>query len=202
MKWKISPKLWSQLLAKSSTQCMLVIPLFVWTQGDTKLYSSSAEDDVEEISAAVPVSSMNNCSWHIVLFERSLWSSEAQLLEEFPSKAEEARQAFSVVNGNFGGSFLSVLVSLLVRSSSAKEIHWLRDHETEDKVLPDGASVTPDLHKVLMVKSGEDGLLDPESVWCPSKDWDTLHPGKSLVDEEQLLLCSLRVAEEKGKNWN
>lgn len=145
---------------------------------------------------------MNNCSWHIVLFERSLWSSEAQQLEEFPSKAEEARQAFSVLKCNLCCSFSSVLVSLIVKSSSAKEIHWLWDHETEDKVLilPDGTS-TPDLHKVLIMKSGEDGLPDPESVWSPSKDWDVLHPGKPLVDEE-FLLCSLRVAEGKGKNWN
>jgi len=51
-----------------------------------------------------------------------------------------------------------------------------------------------------MVKAGEDGLVDPESVWCPSKDSDTLHPGKSVVDEEELLLCSFSVAEGKGKN--
>lgn len=147
---------------------------------------------------------MNNCSWHIKLLKRSLWSSEAQLLEEFPSKAEEARRAFSVLKCNLWGSFLSVLVCLIVRSSSAKEIHWLWDREKQDKVLvlPDGAAATPDLHKVLMVKPGEDGLVDPESVWCPSKDWDILHPDKSVVDEEELLLCSVRVAEGKGKNWN
>lgn len=69
-------------------------------------------------------------------------------------------------------------------------------------MLPDGAAVTPDLHKVLMVKPGEDGLVDPDSVWCPSKDWDILHPGKSVVDEEELLFCSVRVAEGKGKNWD
>lgn len=147
---------------------------------------------------------MNNCSWHIVLLKRSLWSSEAQLLEEFPSKAEEARQAFSVLKCNLGGSFLSVLVCLIVRSSSAKEIHWLWDRETQDKVLvlPDGAAVTADLHKVLRVNSGEDGLVDPESAWCPSKEWDILHLGISMVDEEELLLCSFSTAGGKGKNWN
>lgn len=63
----MNPKLafWSQLLAKSSTECMLGIPLFVWAQEDTTQQSSSAEDDAEDISAAVQVSSMNNCSWHI-----------------------------------------------------------------------------------------------------------------------------------------
>lgn len=142
---------------------------------------------------------MNNCSRHRAL-KRSLWSSEAQLLEEVSSKAEEARQALSVLKCNLWGSFLSAFVCLIVRSSSAKEIHWLWDHEV--LVLSDGAAVTPDLHKMPVLKSGEDGLADPESVWRPSKDWHTLHPGKSVVDEEELLLCSLSVAEGKGKNWN
>lgn len=51
-------------------------------------------------------------------------------------------------------------------------------------MLPDGAVITSNLHSMLVVKSGDDRLLDPEFFWFPRKDSDILHPGKSMIDDD------------------
>lgn len=114
---------------------MFPTPFFIWTMTDINIKSRSNDDNAEEKSAALSASSVSNFQ-AMILSQRWLWSSKIPLLEDLSSKASGNLKVFSAFQYNLWNAVWTPLKRWTCnKSSSIKEMHWLRNHEAKQNLF-------------------------------------------------------------------
>lgn len=142
---------------------MFPIPPFIWIKAQTNLGYRS-DDDAEEKRAALLASSVSSFSKHLILWQRSRWSSEMQLLEKsLIQSTREPKGIFSFTMQSLECLLSSTGVSNFNKFISKGNPLTLQPWSKRTLIVLAGGVVTAGLQRGLVEKSGN-GFSRPK-IW-------------------------------------